>query len=444
MARSGRELSGVGIDSRTVREGELFVAVRGERDGHEFVAAAIDAGAGGVLVERDRVGVLSLRDGVAVVEVDGTAEALSALGIAARRRLEARGTRVVGITGSVGKTSTKDLAAAATGASLRVTASEKSFNNELGVPLTLANAPEDVEVAIIEMGARGAGHIAYLCGIAHPDIAVVTAVAAAHTEAFGGLEAIAAAKGELVEALPQGGTAVLNGDDTRVAAMSRRLPSGARPALLYSATGSGEADIVAEGPALDNELRPSFTARTPWGTVAVHLEARGLHQIGNALAALGVAGVCGVKMEDAAAALRDARLSPWRMEVSRTPAGAVVINDAYNANPASVAAALQALAGLKARRRVAVLGEMAELGERSAEEHLHVAGRAAELGIELVAVGTAAYGVEPEAGFDGVLETLQRMGLGDGDAILVKASRVAGLEALAGRLVGGSAAGRQR
>ena len=222
--------------------------------------------------------------------------------------------------------------------------------------------------------------------------------------------------------------------------MSKLLPGGAGLALFYSAAGSTEADVLAERPSLDAELRPSFTARTPWGTVVVRLEARGLHQIGNALAALSVAGVCGVHMEHAAAALREARLSPWRMEVSRTPAGAVVINDAYNANPASVTAALQALAAVKARRRVAVLGEMAELGERSADEHLHVASRAAELGIELVAVGTPAYGVEPEAGCDEALEALERMGLGDGDAVLVKASRVAGLEALAGRLLGGPAA----
>jgi UDP-N-acetylmuramoyl-tripeptide--D-alanyl-D-alanine ligase len=362
---------------------------------------------------------------VPAVVVDDTSEALLALGSAARQRLIAE---VVGITGSVGKTSTKDLASAALSPGRRVTASERSFNNELGVPLTLANAPASTEVAVIEMGARGAGHIALLCRVAQPTIAVVTAVAAAHTQMFGTLDNIAAAKGELVEALPRDGTAILNADDPRVAAMASQTSARA---LFYSA-GARDADLLALDTRLDDKLRPSFTARTPWGTARVQLEARGAHQVANALAALAVAGVCGVNLDEAAAGLARAQLSPWRMDLTELPNGALLLNDAYNANPASMKAALQSLASLRASRWIAVLGTMAELGDRSAEEHLAIARYAGELGIELVAVGTADYGRQAADGIEEAIEVLGE--LGRGDAVLVKASRAAGLERLASRL----------
>ncbi|MGH9114426.1 MAG: Mur ligase family protein, partial [Acidimicrobiales bacterium] len=214
-------MASVAIDSRRLSPGALFVAIRSERDGHDYIEAAVEAGAAAVLVECDRVPVHRLA--VASIEVPDTGIALLALGRVARGRL--RGP-VVGITGSVGKTSTKDLAAAALAAGLLTTASARSFNNELGVPLTLANAPEDAEVAVVEMGSRGRGHIRRLAGVARPDVGVVTAVAAAHTEMFGGLEEVAAAKGELVEALEPAGTAILNVEDPRVAAMASR--TGAR------------------------------------------------------------------------------------------------------------------------------------------------------------------------------------------------------------------------
>ena len=419
-----RVVDGVAIDSRAIRPGELFVALRGQRDGHLFVADAIAAGAGGVLVEAGRA-----PTGVMAVEVPDTAKALLALGSAARDRLTAQ---VVGITGSVGKTSTKDLVAAATAATRTVTSSLKSFNNELGVPLTLANASEDVQVAVIEMGARGPGHIALLCEIARPTMAVVTAVAAAHTEVFGSLAAIAQAKGELVAALPAGGTAVLNYDDERVRGMASRSRGAAN--IFYSAAGEPAADVVARDASLDPELRPSFGVKTPWGSAEVRLEARGLHQVGNALAALTVACTCGVPIEAAASALGEARLSPWRMEISRTPSGAVVINDAYNSNPASLSAALDALSAVSASRRIAVLGEMAELGEGSTEAHVAMAGKASAQGIEVVAVGTEAYGV-PAVDADAAMDLLRHKRLGSGDAVLLKASRVAGLEHLAARVL---------
>lgn len=423
IARPGRgHLSGIAIDSRTVGDGQLFVALRAERDGHDFLDDALGAGAGGVLVQTGR---RPAGEGL-VIEVADTSRALLDLGAAARSRLDAD---VIGITGSVGKTSTKDLVAAALAVERRVVASEKSFNNEIGVPLTLANAREDTEVAVIEMGARGPGHIALLCSVAHPTVAVVTAVAPAHTELFGDLEAIARAKGELVAALPSGGTAVLNHDDDRVRSMTSRSPFASH--VLYSASGNATADVIAEGARLDSELRSRFTARTPWGAADVRLEARGLHQVGNALAALAVAGGLGIAVDEAASALGEARLSPWRMEISHTATGATLINDAYNSNPASLAAALDALAALPAKRRVAVLGEMAELGEDSAEEHLRMAGEVFARGVELVAVGTDAYGVVPVPDVVSAADALSRKRIGAGDAVLVKASRVAGLERLA-------------
>jgi UDP-N-acetylmuramoyl-tripeptide--D-alanyl-D-alanine ligase len=285
---------------------------------------------------------------------------------------------------------------------------------------------------VIEMGARGRGHIGELCRIARPDIGVVTAVVAAHTEAFGDLDAVAAAKGELVEALPAAGTAILNGDDPRVQAMSGR--TSART-LTYSVGGAGlaGADLVAERVEIDDELRPRFVARSPWGSRSIRLGVRGAHQVGNALAALAVAGTAGVPLDAAVAALASASISPWRMELHHTNTGAVILNDAYNANPASMEAALRALATLPARRRVAVLGPMAELGAVSDAQHLAVASLAGRLGVEILAVATDAYRARAVAGVDEAVGALGR--LGSGDAVLVKASRVAGLERLAARLL---------
>jgi UDP-N-acetylmuramoyl-tripeptide--D-alanyl-D-alanine ligase len=205
--------------------------------------------------------------------------------------------------------------------------------------------------------------------------------------------------------------------------------------LTYSVGGAGAsgADLVAEHVELDEELRPRFVAHSPWGSCIVRLHVHGAHQVGNALAALAVAGTIGVSVDAAADALATASISPWRMELHRTASGAVVLNDAYNANPASMTAALEALAALPARRRVAVLGPMAELGAQSQAEHAAVAAFAASLGVELLAVGTHAYGSGFVESIEGAVAALS--GLGPGDAVLVKASRVAGLERLAARLV---------
>ena len=414
---------GAAIDSRLVTGGELFVPVVAERDGHDFVPAALAAGAVAYLSARP-VDDGGPPTGVAAVEVGDTVVALADLGRLARGRLP---DRVVGVTGSVGKTSVKDLLAGALGARWSTVASAGSFNNELGVPLTLLAAGEATEALVVEMGARGRGHIAGLCEIARPTVGIVTAVAAAHTAMFGSLDEVAAAKGELVEALDPSGVAVLNADDPRVTAMAGRTEAR----VIRYGSGPG-ADVRAEGAGLDGELRPHFRLVSPWGTADVVLAVRGEHMVGNALAAAAAALACDVPVEAVAAALGKAELSHWRMELVRLPSGARVLNDAYNANPASVAAALRALARLDARRRVAVLGLMAELGDQSDAEHRAVGALARDLGIEVIAVDAPAYGGTEVAGLD---EAVAALGpLGEGDAVLLKASRVVGLERLVARL----------
>jgi UDP-N-acetylmuramoyl-tripeptide--D-alanyl-D-alanine ligase len=418
-------VAGAAIDSRLVRGGELFVAVVAERDGHDFVGAALAAGAGAVLTSRPAAEVVP-DAGVTAVEVDDTMTALAALGAHARDRLDAgAGTRVVGVTGSVGKTSVKDLLASALAARWRTVASAGSFNNELGVPLTLLGADDGIEAAVVEMGARGAGHVAALCAMARPWVGVVTRVAAVHTETFGSIDAVATAKGELVAALPAGGTAVLNAGDPRVAAMAARTQA---EVLSF---GDGGA-VRAEGVRLDAELRPAFRLATPWGAAEVRLAARGRHMVENALAAAAAAMACAVPLDAVADALATGTVSHWRMELTTLGSGARILNDAYNANPTSMAAALRALAALDAGRRVAVLGVMAELGPTGEADHRAAGDLARELGIEVVAVGVPDYGGTLVPDVAGAIAALRS--LGPDDAVLLKGSRVAGLERVAAAL----------
>ncbi len=409
-------VDGAAIDSRTVRPGQLFVPVVAERDGHAFVADALARGAAAYLTSREPEG------GTAIVVRD-TAVALQAAGRLARGRLPEP---VIGVTGSVGKTSVKDLLAAVLARRLQTSASERSFNNELGVPLTLLGAPDGTEALVVEMGARGVGHIAELCALARPTIGIVTRVAAAHTEVFGTVDEVARAKGELVEALPVDGTAVLFAGDPRVVAMA------ARTSARVVAFGPG-GDVVAADVELGDDLRPRFALRSPWGGADVHLAVHGLHHVDNALAAAAAALVSGLTPDEVAAGLGDAVLSPWRMDLATAPSGARVLNDAYNANPTSTEAALRALAALPARRRVAVLGVMAELGGESDAEHAAAGALARELGIRVLAVDAPAYGGEDVTDGDAALAALGE--LDEEDAVLVKGSRVAGLERVAAALL---------
>lgn len=415
-------VDGAAIDSRALSPGQLFVPIVAERNGHDYIESAVAAGATAYLTsEPPRAGV----DATAVT-CDDTAAALASVGRLVRRTLPER---VVGVTGSVGKTSTKDLLAGLLATTFVTAASEKSFNNELGLPLTLANAPDDTEAVVAEMGARGIGHIAYLCSIAQPTVGIVTRVEGVHLELFGNIEAVARAKGELVESLPADGLAVLNADHKSVIAMAARTSA---KVLSYGMTPS--ADVSATDISVDAQLRASFRLHTPWGSTDVHLGARGEHQVSNALAAAAAAGGLGVPVDAMADGLAGAALSGLRMELITTDSGLVVLNDSYNANPTSMSAALRSLAALDARRRFAVLGTMAELGDDSAGEHEAIALEAQALGVEVIAVDEPHYGTTAQhvSGIDAAVAALD--GVGDGDAVLVKGSRVAALERVADAL----------
>ena len=418
-------VDGLSVDSRTLVPGQLFAAVRDERDGHDFVPAARAAGAPAVLVAR------LVDDGPSILVPD-VERALFRLGGIARRRLPEL---VVGVTGSVGKTTTKDLLASVLTERFTTAASHRSFNNELGVPITLANAAEDTEATVIEMGARGHGHIAQLCAVALPTVGIVTAVQAVHTEHMGDEQQIAVAKRELVELLPPDGLAVLHAADPLVAAMAAHTRA---EVLTFggSPPGGDTGDVWADEVMVDEQLRPRFVLRSQWGSVEVQMGARGVHNVPNALAAASVALWAGLSLESVAAGLGNQIGSPWRMELHHTSSGATVLNDAYNAGPASMAAALRSLATLPASRRLAVLGVMAELGDRAAEEHARIASLAAELGVEVLAVGTELYGLAPVEDAPAAVAAV-RAALADGPsdtAVLVKGSRVAGLEAVAHEL----------
>jgi UDP-N-acetylmuramoyl-tripeptide--D-alanyl-D-alanine ligase len=425
-------VSSYSIDTRTMAPGALFVALRAERDGHDFVGDALDRGAAAVLVSK-------LVEGGGLVLVDDTAAALTALGQAARDRLA--DVPVVGITGSTGKTSTKDLTAAALAPAGPVGASPVSFNNEIGVPLTLLSSPPGAVAVVAEMGARGVGHIATLAALCRPTIGVITNIGMAHAQFFGSREEVARAKGELLEALPAAGHAVLCSDDDMTPGLRARTS-----AAVLTVGVSASADVRVSAVRLDDDLRPTFHLDTPWGSADVPpLPVRGAHQAGNAAFAVAVAGTVGVPLPDAVAGLAGAVGSPLRMDLRRSSAGLIVLNDSYNANPTSMAAALDALASLASGgRRFAVLGAMAELGSQSASEHQRLGKLVATAGVELLvavgapdladgarAAGTEAVDVpSAEAAVSALLPNLR-----SGDAVLVKASRVVGLERVAAALL---------
>ena len=451
-------------DSRVCGPGGLYVARVGEHaDGHVYVDAAAERGAIAALTERPVPGLPCL-----VV-----ADCQSAFGALARAVLDAAlvhqpGLTVVGVTGSSGKTSTKDLLAqvlGAPGGPGPTIAPVESLNGEIGVPLTVCRITADTRVLVAEMGSRGIGHLSYLTRIAPPRIAVVLNVGTAHVGEFGGREQIAIAKRELVEALPpaggdRGGVAVLNADDPAVRAMAAH--TAARVVLVGE---SPDAQVRASDVQLDDAGRPSLRVHTPVGEAHLTLGLHGRHHVGNALAALAVALACGMPLDAAVAALAAARpVSRWRMEVTQRADAITVVNDAYNANPDSMAAALRALhamgrpttplsstetSGTEAptRRTWAVLGAMLELGEDSEAEHRGVGALAAELGIDRVlAVGPGAAAIADGARAAGCpAEAVLRAGDADaayrllvrdtrpGDVVLFKSSRDSGLRWLGER-----------
>jgi UDP-N-acetylmuramoyl-tripeptide--D-alanyl-D-alanine ligase len=403
-------VDGASIDSRTLRPGQLYVPIVARRDGHTFIPAALKAGAQAYLTSQDPLGATA-------IQVPDTSAALLELGALARAQVGA----AVAVTGSVGKTTTKDLLSACLATTFPTTASDRSFNNELGLPLTLIGASEGTRWVVLEMGVRRAGDIERLCTVARPDVGVLTSVQMAHVEFLGDLDGVARAKGELVAALPASGVAVLNQDDPRVRAMASL---SACPVIGYGV--SAPADVRAEDVALDLELCARFRLVSPWGQAEVRLTLRGAHQVQNALAAASAALWCGVPLEAVAEALGSSRGSPWRMEVQHQPDGPALIVDCFNSVPASAEAALRALAALPARRRLALLGLMAELGSHSQPQHSRIARLAEELGIEVVGYQTSLYGQARVDSAEAGVALLRE--LGEHDACLIKGSRVARLE----------------
>jgi UDP-N-acetylmuramoyl-tripeptide--D-alanyl-D-alanine ligase len=364
--------AGVEYDTRALRPGGLFVAFAGERvDGHDFAANAVAAGAVGVLGTRDT--------GQPGIVVEDPLRALAALATVVVRRLPEL--TVVGLTGSSGKTTTKDYIGQLLAHLGATVAPAGSLNNELGFPYTVLKADPETRFLVLEMGARGIGHIRYLTDVAGPRIGVVLNVGAAHLGEFGSVEGTAQAKGELVEALGEDGVAVLNADDPLVAAMASRTV--ARVVLVGE---SERATVRATDVTLDGRGRAAYTLVTPAGTAPVRLAVTGRHQVGNTLAAAAVALEAGMAPAAVAAALGEVGIvSVRRMDVFDTAGGVTVIDDSYNANPSSTAAALQSLAALgQGRRTTAVLGYMAELGEFETAGHEEVGRLAAELGVDRV------------------------------------------------------------
>ena len=426
------------IDSRVLEPGACFVALRGARDGHDFVGDAFARGARVALVAR----AVDHPADTALVVVDDPLDALARLAGQVRNRWT--DVTVVGITGSAGKTSTKDLTAAALAGGRRVHASFGSFNNEAGLPLTLLGAPSGTEVVVAEMGARFAGNIADLCAIAQPTIGVITHIGLAHAEHLGGRDGIVKTKGELVDALPAVGTAVLNADDPATPALAAR--TAARVVTVGTAAA---ADVQIRGLVVDADLRPRFTIGSPWGTLEVVLAMRGAHQAMNAAMGAAVALVVGVDAGTVAAGLAGATTAAWRMQLTTSPGGIVVLNDAYNASPSSMQAALRSLADMPTTgRRVAVLGDMLELGAHAEEEHAAVGTLAATTGVDLlVAVGPHSAVTAAHAERAGIVvltaadpdeaRALIAAHVRAGDAVLVKASRGVGLESVAEALARG-------
>ncbi len=438
-----QEIDSVTIDSRCVEAGGMFVALAGTRDGHDFVEDAIRRGARAVLVDRR----VEVADATVAIEVGDTRDALSSLARSARARLGSA--QVIGVTGSTGKTSTKDLAAGAL-RRRRVHVSSRSFNNELGVPLTLLATPDDTEVVVVEMGARAIGDIAYLCDLARPDVGVVTNTGLAHVGELGSAENVARAKGELIEALPASGTAVLDAGDASTPSLRAR----SRARVLSFGVDSPGADVCARRVSLDEGLCARFLLDTPWGSAEVELRVPGRHQVSNAAAAAAATGAAGVALDHIVEGLAAARLSGGRLSIKRAAGGAVVLDDTYNANPTSMLAALEALAAHPSQgERWAVLGEMAELGPHAADQHRLAGEHVVRLGIQrLVVVGPTAAEIAAGARTAdlaarcAVVEVrdaaeavaLLASAVRSDDVVLVKASRVARLErvseALAGRV----------
>lgn len=418
------------IDSAEAGPGDLFLGLRGEkRDGGEFAGAAIEAGAWGAVVSpRWRSSFLAeeakkdeRRSWVFVAE-----DPLAAMHSLARAYRRALGARVVGVTGSVGKTSVKDIARTLLPG--KVHANQQNFNTEIGLPLTILEAPEDIDVLVLEMAMRGKGQIAELAAIAEPEVAVITNVGPVHVELLGSVEAIAAAKAEILDDLPPGGTAVAPVEAGELEAHLERAPE-----LLRFGPGG---DVRATEARVDDGVTQALV-RAPRGSERFHFPFTEAHNLTNALAAIAAGVALGADLAGMADRAADIGFSRFRGERLELPGGIVLVNDCYNANPVSMRAALDHLATLGAERSVAVLGEMGELGPESPRYHREVGEHARAAGIDFViGVGLPARDYDPDelVADPGEAAELLAARLEPGDAVLVKGSRSAGLETVAEQL----------
>jgi UDP-N-acetylmuramoyl-tripeptide--D-alanyl-D-alanine ligase len=429
------------VDSRRVTPGTLFVALPGERtDGHRFAAEAVAAGAVAVIVERE----VALPPGAdaAIVRVADSLRALQDLAAWWRERFAVR---VVGITGSTGKTLAKEVTADVLARTLGVLRNEGNLNSETGLPMTLLRLEPAHQVAVLEMGMYTIGEITRLVEIAKPEVGVVLAVHPTHLERAGSLERIAQAKSELPRGLPVGGLAVLNADDPRVAAMAAQTPADVRTFGLGEGADVRAVDVASEGLA-----GVAFTLRAPWGEQRIRSAAPGRHLVPHALAAAAVAEHFAVPLAEVAAALEAGSHAPHRMVLEELPSGATLVDDTYNASPVSVGAALDFLAETPtAGRRLAVLGDMLELGPDERALHERIGTRAAAVLDGLVTVGERGRWIADAARAAGLarVETApdadaaapvvdQALNPAAGDVLLVKGSRGIALDRLVAALTG--------
>lgn len=396
----GTVFTGVNTDTRTIRPGELFVALRGERfDGHAYAAQAVSKGAAGVVISHPGLLPKSLPEEVAVLTVPDTLQAYQALARGWRKRMA--GLKVVAITGSNGKTSTKDMVAAVLSSKYRVGKTEANFNNEIGLPRTLLSLAPDTEIAVTEMGMRGLGQIRAMCAVALPDVAVITNVGSTHIGELGSLDHIAKAKSEILEDLPADGLAVLNGDLPRIRNMAAgiQVPVSWFGLLPEDDVQASAVEVTADG--------SRFTCRAGGEEVRFFIPQIGEHNVMNALSAIAVGLHFGVKLNDMKNSLAEARLTGSRQELLHF-GNYTVINDAYNASPASMEAAFATLARLKNNapapcRTLAVVADMLELGDLSREAHAAVGRLAAKTGTDLL------LGYGPETG--AAVETAKQTGV---------------------------------
>lgn len=441
----GELLPEVSIDSRSITAAQIFIPISGERfRGQDFVTEAIDKGAAGVITEEwtDSLKLqVAAATGInAVIKVASGNQALMDIARLARGKSQAK---VIAITGSTGKTSTKNLLVGALSMESKVHVSPANYNNEIGVPLTIIKAPPEVDFMVLEFGMRGIGQIKKLAELAAPDIGVITNVGEAHLGLLGSREKIAAAKAELLEALPPSGVAIINADDE----FAPRMMSVCRAAVLTFGL-SERADFRATDVHLDEEARPTFVLRTPTGVCEIVLRLSGRHSVLNALAAAAAATAAGASLEAVRRGLAQVESPPMRLRTVRI--GDIrMIDDCYNANPASVMVALATLGEMRvAGRRVAILGDMAELGDYAREGHLRVGAAVVATDVDLlIGVGTlakrvleGALGEGMDAGachwFGDVAEAGEAIVslLRPGDLVLLKGSRFMGLERLVERL----------